>query len=75
MYVDMNTIKDFPNVHYVNFRYNVTIGSSPSIMGPDIPQATKDTFYQHLKSYNFWSLTGIYLQTIAYLCVYVFGWK
>lgn len=39
-------------------RYNVVIGSSSSILGPEIPQATKDTFRQHLKSYNFWSLTG-----------------
>ncbi|XP_014035180.1 ATP synthase mitochondrial F1 complex assembly factor 2 isoform X2 [Salmo salar] len=39
--------------------YNVVIGSSTSILGPEIPQATMDTFRQHLGSYNFWSLTGL----------------
>lgn len=42
----------------VVFRYNVVIGSSSSIMGPQIPEETKETFHQHLNSYNFWSLTG-----------------
>lgn len=54
-------IKPFPYCPYVlqfNCRYNVTIGSSSSILGPEIPEATKDTFRQHLNSYNFWSLTG-----------------
>uniref|UniRef100_A0A3P9IKW9 ATP synthase mitochondrial F1 complex assembly factor 2 n=1 Tax=Oryzias latipes TaxID=8090 RepID=A0A3P9IKW9_ORYLA len=40
-------------------RYNVTIGSSSSILGPEIPQATKETFRQHLNSYSLWSLTGL----------------
>lgn len=40
------------------FRYNVTIGSSSSILGPEISEATKDLFRQHLKSYNFWGLIG-----------------
>lgn len=44
--------------HLVIFRYNVVIGSSTSIMGPQIPEETKETFSQHLNSYNFWSLTG-----------------
>lgn len=28
-------------------------------MGPQIPEETKETFRQHLESYNLWSLTGI----------------
>ncbi|XP_061823426.1 ATP synthase mitochondrial F1 complex assembly factor 2 [Nerophis lumbriciformis] len=47
-----------PVLHWIENRYNVNIGSSSSILGPDIPEVTKDTFRQHLKSYNFWSLTG-----------------
>ncbi|XP_018617600.2 ATP synthase mitochondrial F1 complex assembly factor 2 isoform X3 [Scleropages formosus] len=39
--------------------YNVIIGSSSSIMGPQITEETKDTFRQHLGSYNFWALTGL----------------
>ncbi|XP_034425753.1 ATP synthase mitochondrial F1 complex assembly factor 2 [Hippoglossus hippoglossus] len=48
-----------PVLHWIENRYNVTIGSSSNILGPDIPEQTKDTFRQHLKSYNFWSLTGL----------------
>ncbi|KAG7507113.1 TOM1 2 isoform X1 [Solea senegalensis] len=48
-----------PVLQWIENRYNVTIGSSSSILGPDIPAATKDTFQQHLNSYNFWSLTGL----------------
>lgn len=48
-----------PVLHWIENRYNVTIGSSSSILGPDIPEATKDTFRQHLNSYNFWSMTGL----------------
>ncbi|CAJ1080701.1 ATP synthase mitochondrial F1 complex assembly factor 2 [Xyrichtys novacula] len=48
-----------PVLHWIENRYNVNIGSSSSILGPDIPEATKDTFRQHLNSYNFWSLTGL----------------
>ncbi|KAM9837180.1 ATP synthase mitochondrial F1 complex assembly factor 2 [Aulostomus maculatus] len=48
-----------PVLHWIENRYNVTIGSSSSIMGPEIPEETKETFRQHLKSYNFWSLTGL----------------
>ncbi|KAG9334776.1 hypothetical protein JZ751_006525 [Albula glossodonta] len=46
-----------PVLDWVERRYNVVIGSSSSIMGPQIPEETKDTFRQHLGSYNFWSLT------------------
>lgn len=48
-----------PPLHWIENRYNVTIGSSSNILGPEIPEATKETFHQHLKSYNFWSLTGL----------------
>ncbi|XP_056888700.1 ATP synthase mitochondrial F1 complex assembly factor 2 [Takifugu flavidus] len=47
-----------PVLQWTENRYNVTIGSSSSILGPEIPEATKDTLRQHLNSYNFWSLTG-----------------
>uniref|UniRef100_A0A671W089 ATP synthase mitochondrial F1 complex assembly factor 2 n=1 Tax=Sparus aurata TaxID=8175 RepID=A0A671W089_SPAAU len=48
-----------PALHWIENRYNVTIGASSSILGPEIPEATKETFRQHLNSYNFWSLTGL----------------
>lgn len=57
--VDLQQNEWDPVLHWIENRYNVTIGSSSSIMGPEIPEATKDTFRQHLKSYNFWSLTGL----------------
>lgn len=48
-----------PVLHWIENRYNVTIGSSSSILGPEISEATKDLFRQHLKSYNFWGLIGL----------------
>ncbi|XP_051925243.1 ATP synthase mitochondrial F1 complex assembly factor 2 [Hippocampus zosterae] len=57
--VDLQKNEWDPVLQWIENRYDVTIGSSSSIMGPDISQTTKDTFYQHLKSYNFWSLTGL----------------
>ncbi|CAL8283795.1 unnamed protein product [Merluccius merluccius] len=48
-----------PVLHWIENRYNVVIGSSYNILGPEIPEATQDTFRQHLNSYNFWSLTGL----------------
>ncbi|KAM6951310.1 ATP synthase mitochondrial F1 complex assembly factor 2 [Aplochiton taeniatus] len=48
-----------PPLHWIENRYNVAIGSSSNILGPEIPEATKETFHQHLKSYSFWSLTGL----------------
>lgn len=48
-----------PVLRWIENRYDVTIGSSSSILGPEIPEGTRDTFRQHLKSYNFWSLTGL----------------
>lgn len=57
--VDLQVNEWDPVLQWIENRYNVTIGSSSSILGPDIPEATKDTFKQHLKSYNLWSLTGL----------------
>ncbi|KAG5262537.1 hypothetical protein AALO_G00276180 [Alosa alosa] len=48
-----------PVMEWIEKRYNVVIGSSSNIMGPEIPEETKDTFRQHLNSYNFWALTGL----------------
>nr|XP_056722453.1 ATP synthase mitochondrial F1 complex assembly factor 2 [Euleptes europaea] len=48
-----------PLVVWAEKRYNVVIGSSTSILGPSIPQSTKDTFASHLASYNTWALHGI----------------
>lgn len=48
-----------PVLDWIEKRYNVVIGSSCNIMGPQIPEETKDTFRQHLGSYNFWALTGL----------------
>ncbi|XP_060794925.1 ATP synthase mitochondrial F1 complex assembly factor 2 [Neoarius graeffei] len=48
-----------PVMDWIEKRYNVVIGSSFSIMGPQIPEKTKETFRQHLNSYNLWSLTGL----------------
>ncbi|XP_053367707.1 ATP synthase mitochondrial F1 complex assembly factor 2 [Clarias gariepinus] len=47
-----------PVMDWIEKRYNVVIGSSSSIMGPQIPEETKETFRQQLNSYNLWSLTG-----------------
>ncbi|KAJ0015778.1 hypothetical protein NQD34_014068 [Periophthalmus magnuspinnatus] len=57
--VDLQINEWDPVLHWTEDRYNVKIGSSTSILGPEIPEATKETFRQHLKSYNFWSLTGL----------------
>ncbi|XP_015264789.1 PREDICTED: ATP synthase mitochondrial F1 complex assembly factor 2 [Gekko japonicus] len=48
-----------PVIAWAEKRYNVVIGSSTSILGPSIPQSTKDTFISHLASYNTWALHGI----------------
>ncbi|XP_054036254.1 ATP synthase mitochondrial F1 complex assembly factor 2 isoform X1 [Dryobates pubescens] len=48
-----------PIVAWAEKRYNVTIGSSTSILGPNIPASTKETFISHLASYNMWALQGI----------------
>ncbi|XP_012670134.1 ATP synthase mitochondrial F1 complex assembly factor 2 isoform X2 [Clupea harengus] len=48
-----------PAMEWIEKRYNVVIGSSSNILGPEIPQETNDTFRQHLSSYNFWALTGL----------------
>uniref|UniRef100_G1MZI6 ATP synthase mitochondrial F1 complex assembly factor 2 n=1 Tax=Meleagris gallopavo TaxID=9103 RepID=G1MZI6_MELGA len=48
-----------PIVAWAEKRYNVAIGSSTSIMGPNISASTRDTFISHLASYNMWALQGI----------------
>lgn len=48
-----------PIMEWIEKRYNVVIGSSSSMMGPQISAETKETFQQHLKSYSLWSLTGL----------------
>nr|XP_020634642.1 ATP synthase mitochondrial F1 complex assembly factor 2 [Pogona vitticeps] len=48
-----------PVIKWAEDRYEVVIGSSTSIMGPNIPQRTKDVFVSHLASYNSWALQGI----------------
>ncbi|XP_060116625.1 ATP synthase mitochondrial F1 complex assembly factor 2-like [Heteronotia binoei] len=48
-----------PVIMWAEKRYDVVIGSSTSILGPTIPQSTKDTFVSHLASYNTWALHGI----------------
>ncbi|XP_068610679.1 ATP synthase mitochondrial F1 complex assembly factor 2 [Brachionichthys hirsutus] len=57
--VDLQKNEWDPVLQWIENRYNVTIGSSSSILGPEIPEATKDAFRQHLHSYNLWSLTGL----------------
>ncbi|KPP72472.1 ATP synthase mitochondrial F1 complex assembly factor 2-like [Scleropages formosus] len=57
--VELQTNEWDPVLNWVEKRYNVIIGSSSSIMGPQITEETKDTFRQHLGSYNFWALTGL----------------
>ncbi|XP_051877836.1 ATP synthase mitochondrial F1 complex assembly factor 2 [Pristis pectinata] len=48
-----------PVVEWIENRYNVEIGSSTNILGPNIPKESKETFKQHLSSYNFWALIGL----------------
>ncbi|XP_035747347.1 ATP synthase mitochondrial F1 complex assembly factor 2 [Egretta garzetta] len=48
-----------PVVAWAEKRYNVAIGSSTSILGPNIPASTKETFISHLASYNMWALQGV----------------
>ncbi|KAG1925570.1 TOM1-like protein [Pimephales promelas] len=57
--VELQTNEWEPVLNWIEQRYNVVIGSSSNIMGPQIPEETKATFRQHLQSYNFWSLTGL----------------
>ncbi|XP_056325220.1 ATP synthase mitochondrial F1 complex assembly factor 2 [Danio aesculapii] len=57
--VELQTNEWDPVMNWIEQRYNVVIGSSASIMGPQISEETKETFHQHLNSFNFWSLTGL----------------
>ncbi|KAG8542377.1 hypothetical protein GDO81_029909, partial [Engystomops pustulosus] len=57
--VELQTNEWDPVLKWAENRYDVVIGSSTSIMGPDIPDKTRDVFHRHLASYNSWSLLGI----------------
>ncbi|XP_069840344.1 ATP synthase mitochondrial F1 complex assembly factor 2 [Dendropsophus ebraccatus] len=57
--VELQTNEWDPVLKWAENRYDVTIGSSTSIMGPVIPDQTKEVFHRHLASYNSWSLIGI----------------
>ncbi|XP_062913431.1 ATP synthase mitochondrial F1 complex assembly factor 2 [Mobula hypostoma] len=48
-----------PVVEWIENRYNVEIGFSTNILGPNIPSKSKETFEKHLSSYNFWALIGL----------------
>ncbi|XP_056660475.1 ATP synthase mitochondrial F1 complex assembly factor 2 isoform X2 [Monodelphis domestica] len=45
-----------PVIEWAEKRYDVKLGSSTNIMGPDIPAKTKEVFISHLASYNMWAL-------------------
>lgn len=57
--VDLQKNEWDPVLKWIEDRYNVVVGQSSNILGPEIPEATKTTFHQHLCSFNFWSLTGL----------------
>ncbi|XP_075686750.1 ATP synthase mitochondrial F1 complex assembly factor 2 [Rhinoderma darwinii] len=57
--VEFQTNEWDPVLQWAENRYDVAIGSSTSIMGPVIPDQTKEVFHRHLASYNSWSLIGI----------------
>ncbi|XP_056391259.1 ATP synthase mitochondrial F1 complex assembly factor 2 isoform X2 [Hyla sarda] len=57
--VELQTNEWDPILTWAEDRYNVLIGSSTSLMGPAIPDQTKEVFHRHLASYNSWSLIGI----------------
>ncbi|XP_067912058.1 ATP synthase mitochondrial F1 complex assembly factor 2 [Heterodontus francisci] len=48
-----------PVIKWIENRYNVVIDSSTNILGPNIPKESKQTFEQHLSSYNSWALVGL----------------
>lgn len=48
-----------PIIEWAEKRYDVEIGSSTSIMGPNIPARTREVLTSHLASYNMWALQGI----------------
>ncbi|XP_077130450.1 ATP synthase mitochondrial F1 complex assembly factor 2 [Ranitomeya variabilis] len=57
--VELQTNEWDPVLKWAENRYNVVIGSSTSIMGPVIPDETREVLHRHLASYNSWSLIGI----------------
>lgn len=72
--VELQQVEWDPVMDWIEKRYNVVIGSSSSIMGPQIPEETKETFRQHLNSYNFWALTGLeYVITQLKSVILTFG--
>ncbi|XP_007903962.1 ATP synthase mitochondrial F1 complex assembly factor 2 [Callorhinchus milii] len=48
-----------PVIEWIENRYDVVIGTSTDILGPNITEETKHTFHQHLSSYNLWALIGL----------------
>ncbi|KAF6092406.1 ATP synthase mitochondrial F1 complex assembly factor 2 [Phyllostomus discolor] len=48
-----------PIITWAEKRYGVEIGSSTSIMGPNIPDRTREVLVSHLASYSMWALQGI----------------
>ncbi|XP_078414657.1 ATP synthase mitochondrial F1 complex assembly factor 2 [Cetorhinus maximus] len=48
-----------PVIKWIENRYNVVIGTSTSILGPNIPKESKQVFEQHFSSYNSWALVGL----------------
>ncbi|XP_078096398.1 ATP synthase mitochondrial F1 complex assembly factor 2 isoform X2 [Mustelus asterias] len=48
-----------PVIKWIENRYNVVIGTSTNILGPNIPKESKQVFEQHLTSYNSWALVGL----------------
>ncbi|XP_030067018.1 ATP synthase mitochondrial F1 complex assembly factor 2 [Microcaecilia unicolor] len=57
--VELQTNEWDPVINWAEKRYDVSIGSSTSIMGPHIPAETKEAFMKHLASYNMWALLGL----------------
>ncbi|XP_073504580.1 ATP synthase mitochondrial F1 complex assembly factor 2 [Phyllobates terribilis] len=57
--VELQTNEWDPVLKWAENSYNVVIGSSTSIMGPVIPDETREVLHRHLASYNSWSLIGI----------------
>uniref|UniRef100_A0A8C5PX64 ATP synthase mitochondrial F1 complex assembly factor 2 n=1 Tax=Leptobrachium leishanense TaxID=445787 RepID=A0A8C5PX64_9ANUR len=57
--VDLQMNEWDPVIEWAEKRYDVVIGSSTSILGPNIPKETKEVFMRHLASYNSWAMLGI----------------
>ncbi|XP_041061725.1 ATP synthase mitochondrial F1 complex assembly factor 2 [Carcharodon carcharias] len=57
--VELQTNEWDPVIKWIENRYNVVIGTSTSILGPNIPKESKQVFEQHFSSYNSWALVGL----------------